>query len=219
MSGPRRFLENDWYAGGVPGNVICGQDVYIDTSYAFAAFHSEADPGLVLGDAAGVYDRANFVVGPAGRVTVGAFTCLNATTIVCRDRVDVGAHCLLAWGVVVTDSWCEAGATADARKLAVRAAAADPNRVPPAAGTPRPVVLEDNVWVGFDSVIRPGVRLGRGCIVGCKSVVAEDVPAYAVVVGNPARVVRQLDPDDTAEARRAAFERHLKVSPSQGGGP
>jgi len=61
------------------------------------------------------------------------------------------------------------------------------------------------VWVGFDSVILPGVTIGRGSIIGSKTIVEEDVPAYSIVVGNPARLVRRLEPDDTESARADAF--------------
>jgi acetyltransferase-like isoleucine patch superfamily enzyme len=210
MRQPVRPLDNDWYPGGIPANVVLGANVYIDTSYAFGAFHSQCEPGLVLGDAAGVYDRTNFFVGPAGRVSVGAYTCLNATTLVCNDRITVGAHCLLAWGVVLTDTWPGPGPSLVARRAALRAAAADPLRHLPPVSEPRPVTLEDNVWVGFDTVILPGVTLGRGCVVGCRTVVAADVPPYAVVVGNPPRAVRVLEPDDDEGAWGRARKEYLR---------
>jgi acetyltransferase-like isoleucine patch superfamily enzyme len=214
MSPPRRQLENDWYPCGIPANVAIGRGVYIDTSYAFGAFHSRRDPGLVLGDASGVYDRTNFFVGPAGQVSVGAYTCLNATTIVCADRIAIGDHCLIAWGVVLTDSWPGPGTPLAARQAALRAAADDPRRHLAPVSAPRPVVLEDNVWVGFDSVILPGVTLGRGCVVGCKTVVAADVPPYAVVVGTPPRVVRMLEPEDDGAARERARREYVRALPA-----
>jgi acetyltransferase-like isoleucine patch superfamily enzyme len=57
----------------------------------------------------------------------------------------------------------------------------------------RPVRIERNVWIGFDSCVLPGVTIGEGSVVGARSVVAEDVPPYAVVAGNPARVIRRLE--------------------------
>jgi galactoside O-acetyltransferase len=198
-------LEHDWYPRGIPGNVVLGEDVYLDSSYGFAAFHSEREPGAVLGDACGAYDRANLVVGPDGQVTVGAYTVLNGVYLVCNHRITIGAHCLLAWGAVLTDSWSPERMPIAARRAVARAVAADPRRIFPAAGEPRPVTVEDNVWVGFDSVILPGVTLGRGCVIGCKTVVDADVAPYAVVVGSPARVLRHLDPDDTDEVRRRAL--------------
>lgn len=198
-------IAYDWYDGRIPPNVVVGEDVYIDSAYGFAPFLSERSVGLVLGDASGAYDRATFVVGPRGQVTVGAFTVLNGTFIICEERVEIGAHGLLSWGVVITDIALGAPAPLDARREALRAAAADPNRRLPPVLPPRPVVIEDNVWIGFDAVVGPGVRVGQGAIIGCKTVIHDDVPPYAVVVGDPSRVVRTLDPADTPEARRKAF--------------
>jgi virginiamycin A acetyltransferase len=51
-------------------------------------------------------------------------------------------------------------------------------------------VIGNDVWIGFDALIMPGVRIGDGAIVAARSVVTSDVPAYAIVGGNPAKVVR-----------------------------
>lgn len=59
---------------------------------------------------------------------------------------------------------------------------------------PRPVVIEDDVWLGAKSSVLPGVRIGKGSIVGVSSVVAADVPPYTMVAGVPARPVKKLDP-------------------------
>ncbi|WP_375491206.1 acyltransferase [uncultured Jatrophihabitans sp.] len=54
----------------------------------------------------------------------------------------------------------------------------------------RPIVIEDDVWIGAGSTILPGRKLGSGCIVGAGSVITRDVPSMAVVGGNPAQVIR-----------------------------
>ncbi len=59
---------------------------------------------------------------------------------------------------------------------------------------PRPVVLEDDVWVGAKACIMPGVRVGRGSIIGTAAVVTRDVPPFTVVGGVPAKPIRTLDP-------------------------
>ena len=56
----------------------------------------------------------------------------------------------------------------------------------------KPVCIEDDAWIGAGSIILRGVTIGKAAIVGAGSVVTQDVPPYTVVVGNPARVVRQL---------------------------
>lgn len=50
--------------------------------------------------------------------------------------------------------------------------------------------IEDDVWIGADAFIGPGVTIGSGAVVGARAVVAKDVPPLAVVVGNPARIVK-----------------------------
>lgn len=57
-------------------------------------------------------------------------------------------------------------------------------------------VIGNDVWIGYDALIMPGVRIGNGAIVSSRSVVVRDVPAYAVVGGNPAQVLRQRFPDE-----------------------
>ncbi|NVM22266.1 MAG: acyltransferase [Desulfobacterales bacterium] len=58
-------------------------------------------------------------------------------------------------------------------------------------GTAKGIVLEDDVWIGANSIILDGVRIGKGSIVGAGSVVTRDVQPYAIVAGNPARIIGQ----------------------------
>lgn len=61
-------------------------------------------------------------------------------------------------------------------------------------------VIGNDVWIGREAVIMPGVRVGDGAIIGTRAQVARDVPPYAVVVGNPGRVVRtRFAPEVVAE--------------------
>lgn len=55
-----------------------------------------------------------------------------------------------------------------------------------------PVIIDDNVWIGECSTILKGVHIGKGAVIGCCAVVTKDVPAYAMVVGNPGRIVKYL---------------------------
>jgi acetyltransferase-like isoleucine patch superfamily enzyme len=58
---------------------------------------------------------------------------------------------------------------------------------------PRPVVIEDDVWLGAKVSVLPGVTIGRGAIVGTGAVVNKDVPPFTIVAGVPAKIVKQLD--------------------------
>jgi len=57
-----------------------------------------------------------------------------------------------------------------------------------------PIVIESDAWIGAGAIILPGVRIGRGAVVGAASVVTRDVPPLSVVAGQPAKVVRMLEP-------------------------
>jgi maltose O-acetyltransferase len=58
-----------------------------------------------------------------------------------------------------------------------------------------PIVIEEDAWLGAGCVVLPGVRIGRGAVVGANSVVLSDVPSLHVVAGQPARTVRELVPE------------------------
>lgn len=55
-----------------------------------------------------------------------------------------------------------------------------------------PVIIEDNVWIGEKASIMPNVHIGKGAIIGANAVVTKNVPAYSVVGGNPARIIKKL---------------------------
>ena len=57
----------------------------------------------------------------------------------------------------------------------------------------RPIVIGANVWLGGGVIVCPGVTIGDNSVIGAGSVVTKDIPAHSLAVGNPARVIRQLD--------------------------
>jgi len=60
-------------------------------------------------------------------------------------------------------------------------------------------VIENDVWIGYHAVIMPGVKIGNGAVVGSCSVVTKDVPDYAVVGGNPARIIKMRFDQETIQ--------------------
>lgn len=67
------------------------------------------------------------------------------------------------------------------------------------------VVLEENVWVGDSAIVCKGVRIGRNSIVGAGSVVTGDIPPNVIAAGNPARILRQLDPEKKIITRKDRY--------------
>jgi phosphonate metabolism protein (transferase hexapeptide repeat family) len=62
-----------------------------------------------------------------------------------------------------------------------------------------PVVIGHDVWIGHGAIVLPGRRIGNGAVVAAGAVVTKDIPPYAIVAGNPARVIRQRFSDPIAE--------------------
>jgi acetyltransferase-like isoleucine patch superfamily enzyme len=56
----------------------------------------------------------------------------------------------------------------------------------------KPVIIEENVWVGARAIILPGVRIGANSVIGAGSIVTRDIPPRVLAVGNPAKVIREL---------------------------
>jgi len=57
--------------------------------------------------------------------------------------------------------------------------------------TTHPIIVEDGVWIGANAVITAGIKIGKHAVVAGGAVVIKDVPAYSVVAGNPAKVIKQ----------------------------
>lgn len=61
------------------------------------------------------------------------------------------------------------------------------------------IVIGNDVWIGFEAVIMSGVHIGDGAIIGTRALVTKDVPAYTIVGGTPARVIRRRFQDSIIE--------------------
>lgn len=141
---------------------------------------------LTLGDE--VYIGRYVELGPAGDVSIGDRTSIQDRSIIVGN-VRLGNYCVLSLNVLIAsghhyyDLWPH---------LTIREqdqqALLDPTR---ATTHNRPVVIEDDCWLGVNSVILRGVKIAKGCIVGSNSVVTRDLAPYSVAAGVPARVIRR----------------------------
>src|SRR5260370_42327428 len=125
-----------------------------------------------------------FDAGPRARISLGDYALLHGAWIICDAEVDIGAYALISWNVVLMDTYRLPLDPALRRRELERAALRSP-RTFDAPVPATPALNGANVWIGFDSCVLPGVTIGAGAIVGARSVVTEDVPAYALVAGHP----------------------------------
>jgi acetyltransferase-like isoleucine patch superfamily enzyme len=71
---------------------------------------------------------------------------------------------------------------------------------------PQPVIIGSFVWMGFAVIVLPGVTIGDYSIIGAGSVVTKDIPPYSIAAGNPARVLRQRDPEEVSQTTQLLKE-------------
>jgi len=152
---------------------------------------------IVLGDCVRVDGKCAF--GFAARfadrpkLCIGDYTSIghNVTFVVGRS-IEIGRHCHIAAGTRIFDS---SGHPIDpAKRLA---------NLPPDPEDVRPVSIGDNVWIGANCTIFPGVRIGTGAVVATASVVTADVPPNTLVAGYPARRIAALGSPPSNEAASA----------------
>ncbi|MCP4749323.1 MAG: acyltransferase [Proteobacteria bacterium] len=114
-----------------------------------------------------------------GRIKIGDYCLLSpGVRITSATEIVIGDNCMMANGSYITD--------ADWHGIY--------DRLLP-VGQTAPVVLKENVWIGDCATVCKGVTIGENSIVGAGAVVTSDVPPNSVAAGNPARVVKTLDPD------------------------
>ncbi len=153
-------------------------------------------PGIRLGN------YVTVIAAPDGKVRLSVWAepsekaaiCMGDYGLICPGvrisaaaQVRIGDNCMLASQVYITDS--------DWHDLY--------NRI--AVGTPLPVDIGENVWIGDSAIICKGVTIGANTVVGAGSVVTKGLPANVVAAGNPARVIRSLDPQVQMTTRAQWF--------------
>ena len=115
------------------------------------------------------------------RVRIGGGSFLNLGVMVASmELVEIGEHCMFANGCFISD----ANHRFD-----------DPHRPVPWQGfTSRgPTRVGDNVWCGANVVITSGVTVGERCVIGANSVVTDNIPAFSLAAGSPAKVIRTIE--------------------------
>lgn len=113
-----------------------------------------------------------------GDVTIGDYTRIGIHCTVIGP-VCIGSHVNLAQGITVT---------------ALNHNFADANQMIDEQGiSTKPVIIGDDVWIGANAVILPGVTIGRHVVVAAGAVVTKDVPPCSLVAGVPAKVIKHLD--------------------------
>lgn len=125
-------------------------------------------------------------------ISIGKRSFVNGS-LIAAQKIEIGDDVLISWGVTVVDHNSHAISFSDRAEDVSnwRSGKKDWTHVKIA-----PIKISNKAWIGFNSIILKGVTLGEGVIVGAGSVVTKDVPAWTIVAGNPARVIREIPEDE-----------------------
>lgn len=106
------------------------------------------------------------------KIVIGEKCGFSGTVIASFNSIEIGNHVRCGANTVITDS--------------------DWHLDDPRIGPPRPIVIKDNVWLGYNAVVLKGVTIGENSIIGACSVVVTDIPANVIAAGNPCKIVKHL---------------------------
>ncbi len=185
-----RHVEEDWWPHPIPVNVEFGEGFYCESAQIFRKMVSKKPGAVAIGKHVSCYAGCSFAIGENGCCTIGDFTLLNGALIMAEEKIEIGAYCLVSWGVGMADS--DFHPLEPAQRL-IDAQALAPyfkDRPPRPKLKTAPVKIGDNVWIGMNAVILKGVTIGDNSIVADGAVVTKSIPANTIVAGNPAAVVK-----------------------------
>ncbi len=117
-------------------------------------------------------------------IEIGDNTRINGSCIHAYKRISIGKNCLIAANCQIIDG--------NGHDLSFPDVA---NRIN-TRGDAKEIVIDDNVWIGANCIILPGVRIGYGCVIAAGSVVVKDIPPMCVAGGNPAKVIKDYSKKD-----------------------
>ena len=115
---------------------------------------------------------------PGAKIIIGDDTRIHGTCLHAYKLISIGKKCLIAANCQIFDG---NGHNTSFENVE--------NRINTIGGA-KEIIIEDCVWIGANSIILPGVKIGRGAIVSAGSIVCNDVPAMTIVRGNPAKVIK-----------------------------
>jgi acetyltransferase-like isoleucine patch superfamily enzyme len=179
-------ITGEWDYTTLPSNVRVGSGCFIERKDSFERFRSTQQVGLALGNHVQVYTWTTFNIEPAGSVSVGDESILVGAVFMCAESISIGKRVVISYNVTIADCDFHPRDPQLRRQDAIASAPfGDRDSRPPLVT--RPVLIEDDVWIGIGAMVMKGVHVGRGAWIGPGAVVFKSVPAGARVEGNPAR--------------------------------
>jgi acetyltransferase-like isoleucine patch superfamily enzyme len=181
---------NSWSHGPLPANVRIGGNTLITADYAFKRFRSKQPDALRIGSNA-TMDGVHFALGEEGRVSIGDYCYFTNAVLLCELELRIGNYVVIGWNATIADTDFHPLAPAERIADAIACSPLGKGRPRPEIAK-KPVVIEDDVWIGPNATILKGVRIGAGAWIEAGSLVTHDVPPRSSMLGNPAQIVGEV---------------------------
>lgn len=174
----------------IPSNVRLGARCTYERMGTFSRIRSRRDPALIVGDRVVMRDWTTFSIEGDGLVEIGDDCLLVGALFMVNDHVVLGRGVVVGYNVTIAD--CDFHPRdPDLRRLDALANAPHGNRERRPSLPSRPVVIDDGAWIGMAAMILKGVHIGSEARIAPGCVVTSNVPAGAVMAGNPGRLVEE----------------------------
>ena len=180
-------LLEPWIDGSLPANVRIGPNSAIAGAHAFKRFRSRLNPALVIGSHC-TMDGTHFALGEEGCVEIGDYCYFTNAVLLCDKRLTIGNYVVIGWNATIADTDFHPLAPAERIADAIACSPLGKGRPRPPI-LRRPVIIEDDVWIGPNAAILKGAHIGAGAFIEAGALVTRDVPAGMRVLGNPAQIV------------------------------
>jgi len=179
-------IVNDWCDFPIPMNMEVGENTVIDSSSCFKKFFSKKQPGLRLGSNITLQSPA-LATEEDGYIEIGDYSYISGAAIIASTKIVIGKYVFIAGGVTIVDSDFHPQDPGARLRDTVAISPIGNKSFRPAFDI-APVIIEDDVWIGYNATILKGVTIGRGSVIQPGAVVIRSIPAGSIVSGNPAQV-------------------------------
>lgn len=131
-----------------------------------------------------------------GKVQIGRYSSINGpSTRICSavHHVYIGSFCSIASNVIIQEY---NHAINLPTTYNIFSHIFNDNQTSDSIVSKGPIIIDDDVWIGSNSVVLSGVHIGKGSVIGAGTVVSKNIPPYSVVIGNPCKIIRKRFSDE-----------------------
>ncbi len=158
----------DYKEKAFPAYAAFGKHAWCNSSLAFEYFNQEKGSQITIGESSGI-NMTLFISEGLATIEIGNQCTLVGTVIHTNSMVKIGNNCMIADTTVISDT----GFIFHKKDGLIS----------------KPIIIGNNVWIGFGAMILGGAEIGDNAIIGARAIVNFKVPANSIVAGNPAKIV------------------------------